>query len=260
MRLQGKVALISGAAAGVRGELMGIGGAAAWRFAEEGAKLVLGDVNEELGRRTVVQLGESGHDARFVRLDVTSEEDWDAAVDETLSSYGRLDILVNNAGIGSRGMRATKADHESLENWEAHMSVHAKGTFLGTRRAVPEMRKLGGGSIVNISSIYGIVGSPSLSAYHAAKGAIRIFTKATAIQYAPEGIRANSVHPGFTQTPMTDASMSDPEIMQKLLEQIPMGRVGQPEEIADGILFLASDEASYLTGAELVIDGGTTAQ
>ena len=260
MRLEGKVALISGAAAGVRGELMGIGGAAAWRFVEEGAKVVLGDVNEKLGERTVAQLREAGNEALFLRLDVTSEEDWDAAVNETVSRYGRLDVLVNNAGIGSGGLRATRAEHESLETWEAHMAIHAKGTFLGTKRAVPELRRQGGGSIINISSIYGIVGSPSLAAYHAAKGAIRIFTKATAIQYAQDGIRANSVHPGFIRTPMTEASVSDPELLKEIVGQVPMGRVGQPEEIANGILFLASNEASYLTGAELVIDGGMTAQ
>lgn len=255
MRLEGKVAIITGAAAGVRGELMGFGGAAAWLFAGEGAKLVLADINEEQGRRTEAQLREQGHDAVFTRLDVTSESDWEAAIKLTADTYDRLDILINNAGTGGR----LTLMETSEEAWDAQMDVHAKGVFLGMKYAVPEMRKAGGGSIINVSSIYGLVGSRTSTAYHAAKGASRIITKSAAIQYAGENIRVNSIHPGFCRTPMTNASYQNPEHYDALLERIPMGRVGQPEELAQGMLYLASDESRYVTGAELVIDGGVTA-
>ena len=256
MLLEGKIALITGAAAGVRGELMGFGGAAAWLFAENGAKLVLTDINEEQGRRAEAQLHEAGHDAVFTRLDVVSEADWEAAVQLTLDTYGGLDILVNNAGIGGR-MRLMDTSEEA---WDSQMDIHAKGAFLGMKYAVPQMRKAGGGSIINVSSIYGLVGSRTSTAYHAAKGAVRLITKSAAIQYAGENIRVNSIHPGFCQTPMTNASYQNAEQFEELLQRIPMGRVGQPEELAQGMLYLASDESSYVTGSELVIDGGVTAQ
>ena len=255
MRLEGKVALITGAAAGVQGEVMGFGGAAAWLFAGEGAKLVLTDILEEQGRRTEAQLREQGYDAVFTRLDVTSESDWEAAIKLTIDTYGKLDILVNNAGTGGRMLLMETTE----EAWDAQMDVHAKGAFLGMKYAVPEMRKAGGGSIINVSSIYGLVGSHTSTAYHAAKGASRIISKSAAIQYAGEGIRVNSIHPGFCRTPMTNASYQDPEHYEPLLERIPMGRVGNPEELAQGMLYLASDESSYVTGAEIVIDGGVTA-
>ena len=256
MRLEGKVALITGAASGVQGELMGFGGAAAWLFAGEGAKLVLTDVNEDMGRRAEAQLREHGHDAVFARLDVTSEEDWEAAISLTMDTYGRLDILVNNAGTGGR----LRLEDTTEEIWDGQMDVHAKGAFLGMKRAIPEMRKSGGGSIINVSSIYGLVGSQTSTAYHAAKGAVRILTKSAAAQYAGENIRVNSIHPGFCRTPMTNASYQDPTHYDALLQRIPMGRVGQPQELAQGMLYLASDESSYVTGSELVIDGGVTAQ
>ena len=256
MLLEGKIALITGAAAGVRGELMGFGGAAAWLFAENGAKLVLTDINEEQGRRAEAQLREAGHEAVFTRLDVVSEADWEAAVQLTLDTYGGLDILVNNAGIGGR-MRLMDTSEEA---WDSQMDIHAKGAFLGMKYAVPQMRKAGGGSIINVSSIYGLVGSRTSTAYHAAKGAVRLITKSAAIQYAGENIRVNSIHPGFCQTPMTNASYQNAEQFEELLQRIPMGRVGQPEELAQGMLYLASDESSYVTGSELVIDGGVTAQ
>ncbi|MCY4578754.1 MAG: glucose 1-dehydrogenase [Chloroflexi bacterium] len=255
MRLEGKVALITGAAAGVQGEVMGFGGAAAWLFAGEGAKLVLTDILEEQGRRTESQLREQGYDAVFTKLDVTSESDWEAAIKLTIDTYGKLDILVNNAGTGGRMLLMETTE----EAWDAQMDVHAKGAFLGMKYAVPEMRKAGGGSIINVSSIYGLVGSRTSTAYHAAKGASRIISKSAAIQYAGEGIRVNSIHPGFCRTPMTNASYQDPEHYEPLLERIPMGRVGNPEELAQGMLYLASDESSYVTGAEIVIDGGVTA-
>ncbi len=256
MRLEGKVALITGAAAGVQGELMGFGGAAAWLFAGEGAKLALADVNEEMGRRTEAQLREHGHDAVFTRLDVTSEADWEAAIRLTTDTYGRLDILVNNAGTGGR----PRIEDTTEQMWDGHMDVHAKGAFLGMKRTIPEMRKAGGGSIINVSSIYGLVGSRTSTAYHAAKGAVRLLTKSAAMQYASENIRVNSIHPGFCRTPMTNASYQDPTHYDALLQRIPMGRVGTPQELAQGMLYLASDESRYVTGSELVIDGGVTAQ
>ena len=257
MRLEGKVALISGGAHGVKGELMGFGGASAWLFVQEGARVVLGDIAVEDGERTAAQIRDEGGEALFVRLDVTSEEDWRAAIQATLSSFGRLDVLVNNAGTGGGGYTV---EDTTEDNWDGQMNVHAKGVFLGTKHAIPEMRKVGGGSIINISSIYGIVGSPASTAYHAAKGVIRIFTKSAAIQYAAENIRVNSVHPGFVTTPMTAERFQSEERRATLAGRIPMGRIGAPEEIARGIVYLASDESSYVTGAELVIDGGFTAQ
>ena len=256
MRLEGKVALISGAASGVEGDLMGFGGAAARLFAREGAKVVLTDINQESGQQTAAQINESGGEATFLRLDVTKEQDWIDAVRATVSSYGRLDILVNNAGTGAR----YTVEDTTEEVWDTQMNIHAKGTFLGTKHAIPEMRKVGGGSIINVSSIYGLVGSDTSTAYHAAKGAIRLFTKSAAIQYAKENIRVNSVHPGYALTPLTQRGYANPEYLERILSRIPMGRVGTADDIAYGMLYLASDESSFVTGSELVIDGGTTAQ
>ena len=256
MRLEGKVALISGAASGVEGDLMGFGGAAARLFAREGAKVVLTDINQESGQQTAAQINESGGEATFLRLDVTNEQDWIDAVRATVSSYGRLDILVNNAGTGAR----YTVEDTTEEVWDTQMNIHAKGTFLGTKHAIPEMRKVGGGSIINVSSIYGLVGSDTSTAYHAAKGAIRLFTKSAAIQYAKENIRVNSVHPGYALTPLTQQGYANPEYLERILSRIPMGRVGTADDIAYGMLYLASDESSFVTGSELVIDGGTTAQ
>ena len=238
------------------GQTMGFGGATAWLFAREGAKVIVTDLNEEMGAETASQIRESGCDAIFTRLDVTDEQDWVSGVQAAVSNFGRLDVLVNNAGIGG----GETVEETSVETWDRHMDVHAKGVFLGTKHAAPEMRRGGGGSVVNISSMYGIVGSGSLVAYHAAKGASRIFTKAAALQLAKDGIRVNSVHPGHVLTPMTAARLSDSRRRRALQAKIPMRRLGTPDEIASGILFLASDESSYMTGAELVIDGGYTAQ
>ncbi|MCX8213985.1 MAG: glucose 1-dehydrogenase [SAR202 cluster bacterium] len=256
MRLEGKVALITGAANGVEGRLMGFGGAAARLFSREGATVVVADIDEESGKLTAKQINNEGGEAVFFRLDVTSEVSWAAAVEATIARYSKLDVLVNNAGTASRA----DVEGTTLEMWEEQMATHSTATFLGTRTAIPEMRSSGGGSIINVSSIFGLVGSPSSTAYHAAKGASRIFTKAAAVQYAKEGIRVNSVHPGFVTTPMTAPFFSDPELMNPRLATVPMGRLGLADEIASGILFLASDEASFVTGAELVIDGGFTAQ
>jgi NAD(P)-dependent dehydrogenase (short-subunit alcohol dehydrogenase family) len=258
LRLDGKVALITGAATGVRGQTRGIGGACAWLFAREGARLVLADINDDLGRTTASQIGEDGADALYVHLDVRREREWAEAVDAAVSAYGRLDVLVNNAGTGTEASQTV--EHTTVETWDNQMAVHAKASFLGMKHAIPAMRRAGGGSIVNISSIHGIVGTFTVTSYQAAKGAIRILTKAAAVQYAGEGIRVNSVHPGYTMTPMTTLMFSDPEITESRLSEIPMGRIASSDEIAQGVLYLASDDASYVTGAELVIDGGVTAQ
>ncbi len=256
MRLQGKVALITGAASGIEGQRMGFGGASARLFVREGAKVVITDINEVAGRKTAAQIGESGGNVIFRRLDVTSDEEWSGAISTTTSRFGRLDILVNNAGTSAR----STVEETTEEAWDAQMAVHAKGVFLGTKHAIPAMRRTGGGSIINISSIFGLIGSGSSTAYHAAKGASRLFSKAAAVQYAPDNIRVNSVHPGFALTPLTEEAFSDPDIIGPRMETIPLGRLGNAYDIANGILYLASDESSFVTGSELVIDGGVTAQ
>ena len=257
MRLAGKVALITGAAAGVEGTVMGFGGAAARLFAREGAKVVLTDIKEDMGRTTTEQIQALGGEAMFLRHDVTSEEEWQEVVHTAVARFGTLNVLVNNAGTGAR----FTVEHTTVDVWEAQMSVHAKGVFLGTKYAIPIMRQAGGGSIINVSSIYGLVGSPTSAAYHAAKGAIRSFTKAAAIQYAQDHIRVNSVHPGYCFTPLTQENFTSSAARQEwVMARIPLGRFGQADDIAYGMLYLASDESAYVTGAELVIDGGTTAQ
>jgi len=257
MRLAGKVALITGAAAGVEGQLMGFGGAAARLFAREGAKVVVTDIKEEMGFQTAEQIRAHGGEALFVRHDVTSEEEWQEVLQTTITTFGTLNILVNNAGTGAR----FTVEETTAEVWDGQMAVHAKGVFLGTKYAIPEMRKAGGGSIINVSSIYGLVGSATSAAYHAAKGAIRIFTKAAAIQYAQENIRVNSVHPGYCETPLTIGGYStDPQRREWSITRTPLGRLGTADDIAYGMLYLAADESAYVTGAELVIDGGMTAQ
>ena len=225
-------------------------------FAREGAMVVIGDVLDE-GAAVEQEINASGGNCLFVRLDVTSERDWQSAVDATVSRFGRLDILVNNAGISGSGLV-----HETSEaDWDRVMDINAKGVFLGTKVAIPSMIEVGGGSIINISSQLGIVGTEMSSPqYQSSKGAVRLLTKLTAMQYAHEGIRCNSVHPGPIVTPMTERSRNDPESYEKMLSRIPLGRFGEPEEIANGVLYLASDESGWVTGSELVLDGGWTAQ
>ena len=191
----------------------------------------------------------------YAHLDVTSARDWESVVETTVSRYGRLDVLVNNAGTVVSG----KVETLSEAQWDRELAVLAKGVFLGTRCAIPAMRAGGGGSIVNVSSVMGIVGSPTSPAYSAAKGAVRLFTKTTALQYAEENIRVNSVHPGYADTPMTIEEFSDPKVRAGLLDRTPMRRLGTAGDVAYGILYLASDESSFVTGSELVIDGGMTA-
>ena len=256
MRLEGKVALITGAANGLEGKLMGFGGATARLFAREGAKVILTDINDDNGIKTAAQISESGAEVEYLSLDVTRQDKWADAVDFTVSHFGRIDVLVNSAGFGAE----TDVENTTVEIWDGQFAVHARGTFLGTKAVIPVMRKMGGGSIINVSSIYGSVGSNTATAYHAAKGAVRLFTKAAAVQYAKEKIRVNSVHPGYAITPLTAGKYDDAVAASLALERVPMGRMAVADDIAYGILYLASDEASFVTGTELVIDGGMTAQ
>ena len=243
MRLEGKVAIISGGA-------RGMGAAEAKLFAREGAKVIICDVLEDEGRQTEAEINEVGGDAVFVKLDVTSQDE------STVREFGTVDILVNNAGI----IVQSTIEDMTVELWDKVMDVNAKGVFLGTKTAIPHMKEAGG-SIVNISSISGIVGQDNVNAgYNASKGAVRIFTKAAAVQYAKENIRVNSIHPGPIATPMTAEGRADPERVALTLDRTPLGRYGEPEEVANAVLFLASDEASYVTGSEIVVDGGYTAQ
>lgn len=250
MRLAGKVALISGGA-------RGMGAVEARLFSQEGANVVIGDILETDGRQVEADIAAKGGEALFVRLDVTRETDWQQAVAATVSRFGRLNILVNNAGVSG----GSAVEYTTEEEWDRVMDINAKGVFLGTKTAIPAMRQAGGGSIINISSQLGLVGVDNSSPqYQASKGAVRLLTKATAIQYAREGIRVNSVHPGPVVTAMTEVRRADPAQYQLTVSRIPLGRYAQPEDIAYGVLYLASDESAYVTGSELVIDGGWTAQ
>ena len=249
MRLQGKVALITG---GARGQ----GAAEARLFAREGAKVVIADVLDPDGMSVAAAINELGGDATYVHLDVSRESDWQDAIAAAVAAYGKLDVLVNNAAIWRGGhVLDTGGDQ-----WDAVLDINAKGVFLGTKLAIPEMRRAGGGSIVNISSTAGLVGSHTSTAYSASKGAVRLFTKSTAVQYGAENIRANSIHPGPIDTPMGDQVWPDADSREETIDRTVLKRIGTPEDIANGALFLASDESSFMTGAELVIDGGLTAQ
>lgn len=246
-RLDGKVALISG---GARGQ----GATEAMLFVREGAKVVFGDILDETGRQVEAEIRATGGDATYVHLDVTLEADWRLAVDTAVNTYGKLDVLVNNAGILFR----KSIEETTAEDFDRIMNVNMKGVFLGTKYAIPAMRRAGGGSIINISSAAGLVGSlRGTAAYSATKGAVRLFTKSTAVQHAKDQIRCNSVHPGPVDTDMIRGD--SPESRKKRLEHLPLGRDATSEDIAYGVLYLASDESSYVTGSELVIDGGTTA-
>jgi len=260
MRLEGKVALISG---GAGGGSAGMGATDARLFAREGAKVVIGDILEDEGRKVEAEINETGGVCLFVKLDVTKEMEWRRAVEAAVARFGKLDILVNNAGLQIRA----QLEEITVEQWDAVHDVNIKGTFLGTRAVLPEMRKVGGGSIVNVSSNAGNIGiSGASSPYVASKGGIRAFSRYTAVEYGREGIRVNCVIPGFI---WHGVSLSDPEI-QGYIERYkhsagsvlgtPLGRTGTAGEVAAAVLFLASDEASYITGAELVVDGGFAVQ
>jgi len=249
-RLAGKVALISG---GARGQ----GAAEAALFTREGAKVVFGDILDTEGKQVEADIRAQGGDATYVHLNVTREEDWQQAVQLAESRYGKLDILVNNAAIVIRG----SIEETSEDDWDRIMAVNMKGVFLGTKYAIPAMRRAGGGAIINISSGAGIAPAPGTSAaYAATKGGVRLFTKATAVQHAADQIRCNSVHPGPIDTAMVRLPGDEPERLQSLVERVPLNRLGTVDDIAYGVLYLASDEAAFMTGAELVIDGGRTAQ
>jgi len=249
-RLAGKVALISG---GARGQ----GATETKMFVSEGAAVVFGDVLDDDGKKLEAEIRAKGGPATYVHLDVTREADWRAAVATARQAYGKLNVLVNNAGILLRA----KIEETSEADWDRIMAINAKGVFLGTKAVLPAMREAGGGSIINISSTAGLVGSPGgTAAYTATKGAVRLFTKSTAIQHARDKIRANSVHPGPIATDMIKDLLQGGPAWEQRLRRLPMGRVGTPEEVAYGVLYLASDESSYVTGSELVIDGGTTAE
>ena len=248
-RLQDKVALISGAA---RGQ----GACEAELFAQEGAKVVLTDVLDDEGEAVAAEIRQQGGDAVYLHLDVTQEQQWQDVIQATVDRYGKLDILVNNAGI----FPMFRVEETTVELWEQVMAINVTGVFLGTKHAIPAMRAAGGGSIINISSVAGLVGGSRASAYSASKGAVRILTKNTAVQHAPDGIRANSVHPGIIVTQMTEELLSDEHARAQRLASTPIGRFGTATDVAYGVLFLASDESSYITGSELVIDGGSTAQ
>jgi 3(or 17)beta-hydroxysteroid dehydrogenase len=246
MRLTGKVALITGGASGM-------GQSESIIFAREGAKVVVADLLELEGRQVVDKIAAAGGQARFVKLDVTSETDWENAIKTAVSAFGKLDLLVNNAGISG----TFDPDTLSTSAWDTLMNVNAKGVFLGMKYAVPAMRTAGGGSIVNISSISGFVGQDRIHmAYNASKGAVRIMTKSGAVQFAPYGIRVNSVHPGILPPMRTSKASADPVWREKSLRAVPLKREGRVEEVAHAVLFLASDEASYITGIELPVDGG----
>ena len=249
MRLEGKVAFISGGA-------RGMGAVEARLFAREGASVAIGDILEDEGKKIEAQINESGGQALFIRLDAASESDWQNAIKATVERFGKLDILINNAAI----YRATPIEETSVKEWDDLMAVNLRGVFLGTKHAIPEMRKAGGGSIVNISSTAGLIGGGRGGAYGASKGGVRLLTKNTAIQYAKDGIRANSVHPGPIDTDMIAENLSTPEGMAASISRVPLGRIGVAEDVAKGVLFVASGESSFMTGAELVIDGGLTAQ
>tara|TARA_Y100000590_G_scaffold396873_1_gene477955 strand:- start:26039 stop:26854 length:816 start_codon:yes stop_codon:yes gene_type:complete len=271
MRLNNKVILITGAATGLSNEIQGIGGATAWKCAQEGAKVIIADISDEMGAETAKQITEMGGYARYLHLDVTNEDNWIAAYESIESIEGNLNVLVNNAGTGipnydlsSTGARnpeeALMVEYTTIEGLETQLKVHAQGVLLGMKHAIPFLRKQQGGSIINVSSIHGIVGAHTVTSYQAAKGAVRQLTKAAAVQYSKENIRVNSVHPGFTKTPLTTELFTNPELHSNRISQIPLGRFADSEEIAMGIVFLASDESSYVTGSELIIDGGVIAQ
>ena len=250
MRLENKVALITGGASGMGASMARI-------FAHEGAKVVVADMLEEEGRGVVADIIRANGAAVFHRLDVSSEAEWEVTVDATLAEFKKLDILVNDAGLSGSAVE----DLFDTAAWDRLMAVNARGVFLGMKFAIPIMKAAGGGSIVNISSISGITGQHGIHVgYNASKGAVRTLTKAAAVQHGADNIRVNSVHPGLMPPMRSSGRTADPEIRARMLQQVPLGRAGRVEEVANAVLFLASDEASYITGAELWVDGGSLAR
>ncbi len=248
-RLEGRVALVTGAASG-------IGKATAKRLAEEGAAVLVTDIAVEAGEATVAELREAGARASFAKHDVTSEADWQAVVAKAVEELGSLDILVNNAGMGD----IKPIEETTVDDWQRTVDIDQLGVFLGMKTAAEALKKSGHGSVINVSSIFGTSGGFGVSpAYHAAKGAVRTLTKNVALHWATEGVRVNSIHPGFIATPILEQSRNTP-IWDGMVDLTPMGRLGKPEEIAAGVAFLASDDASFVTGLELYVDGGYIAR
>ena len=250
MRLEGKVAIITGGA-------HGMGAVEAILFAKEGAKVVVADIREDDARKVEAEIAEAGGEAMVVMLNVSKEDQWEQAIADVIARFGKLDILVNNAGISGSGEK----DFGSTAAWDQLMDINAKSVFLGMKHAIPEMEKVGSGAIVNISSISGMVGQSYVHpGYNASKGAVRLVTKAAAVQHAKSGIRVNSVHPESMPPMLTSGARGDGGSQDARMSAIPMGREGQPIEVANAVLFMASDEASYITGTELMVDGGFTAR
>ncbi|WP_211328092.1 SDR family NAD(P)-dependent oxidoreductase [Thermodesulfitimonas autotrophica] len=254
-RVEGKVAVVTGGA-------VGIGRATCLLLAKEGAKVAVTDVLDKEGEEVGGEIKGFGGVAKFWHLDVTNEQEVEKVFAAIFGEFGKIDVLVNNAGIAG----VSKPTHEITEaEWDKVMAVNVKGVFFCTKHAIPYMRQAGGGSIINLSSIYGIISAPDVPPYHASKGAVRLMTKTDALFYARDNIRVNSVHPGFIWTPMVEnylkSSGIDPEEGREQLASLhPIGHVGEPDDIAYGILYLASDESKFVTGSELVIDGGYTAR
>ena len=247
--MDGKIALVTGAA-------MGMGRTHAETPAREGATVILTDIDDATGEGTAEAIRQAGGSADYMHHNVASEEEWKSVIDTTVAKYGKINVLVNNAGI----LILKPVDQTETSEWDKIFDINVKGTFFGIKHVLPAMQKAGGGSIVNISSIYGLIGAPSAAAYEASKGTVRLLTKATAIDYAPHNIRVNSVHPGVIDTPMTKDLLADPDVKQAILGTTILDRPAQPQEISNAVLFLASDEASFMTGSEMVVDGGYTAQ
>lgn len=250
-RVQDKVCMITGGTAG-------IGFACAELMCREGGKVVITDIRPDEGEAAALSLRDQGYDAQFIEQDVTSESRWPEVVAETVAKYGRLDVLVNNAGVGA----GTDLEESDLAHWRFVHSVNLEAVFMGTQNAIKQMKRTGGGSIVNISSIEGIIGDPRSAAYNASKGGVRLFTKSAALYCAGKkyDIRVNSVHPGFTKTPMAASveGVFGPEDLQRIQREIVVGHMAEPVDQAYGVLYLASDESRYVTGTELIIDGGYT--
>jgi len=254
-RVEGKVAIVTGGS-------MGIGQSACYLLAREGAKVAVVDINEDAGQATVNQIKKNDGEAHFWRLDTSKENEVKRVFAEVATKFGKIDVLVNNAGIAG----VNKPTHEvAEEEWDALMSVNVKGVFFCTKHVIPYLKKNRGGSIINLSSIYGLIGAPDLPPYHASKGAVRLMTKTDAMIYAPDKIRVNSIHPGYIWTPLVETlGKASPEGVTAFRKQLdalhPIGHVGDADDIGYGIVYLASDESKFITGSELVIDGGYTAK
>lgn len=254
-RLQGKVAAVTGGS-------VGIGAATVTRMAEEGAAVAILDCQDQEGQKLARELTDRGLTAGYWHCDVTREKEVSQALNNIVDTFGSLTVLVNNAGISG----PNKPTHELTEDeWDSVQNVNVKGVFFCTKHAIPHMQKAGVGSIINLSSIYGLVSAPDVPPYHASKGAVRLMTKTDALLYATENIRANSIHPGFIWTPMVEGHLKttgmDPEEARRMTAELhPVGHLGEPDDIAWGAVYLASDESKFVTGSELVIDGGYTAR